>query len=221
MTEGEKKIRVVLADDHAVVREGIRRILATSNLMEVVGVASDGNKAWNLVEEHRPHVAILDIRMPELTGIELLGRINETGYDTRVLILTNYDDQEYVLDAMSQGASGYLMKSVEPEVLIGSVEAIVTGETVLDPSVAAGLGRLWNRRHERGSYQIGMDALTSREKETLALACRGMRNRSISDEMGISVRTVEGHFNSIYSKLGVTSRIEAVLQAVAVQSKGV
>ena len=162
MSEGEKKIRVVIADDHAVVREGIRRILATSNLMEVVGVASDGNKAWNLVEEHRPHVAILDIRMPELTGIELLGRINETGYDTRVLILTNYDDQEYVLDAMSQGASGYLMKSVEPEVLIGSVEAIVTGETVLDPSVAAGLGRLWNRRHERGSYQIGMDALTSR-----------------------------------------------------------
>ena len=195
MTESEKTIQVVIADDHAVVREGIRRILATSNLMEVVGVASDGNEAWHLIDEHRPNVAILDIRMPELTGIEILGRINEAGYKTRVLILTNYDDQEYVLDAMSQGASGYLMKSV-----------------------AAGLGRLWGRRHERGSYQIGMDALTGREKETLALACRGMRNRMISDEMGISVRTVEGHFNSIYSKLGVTSRIEAVLQAVAVQS---
>ena len=120
---------------------------------------------------------------------------------------------------MSQGASGYLMKSVEPETLIGSVEAIVTGETVLDSSIAVGLGKLWSRRQQRGSFEIGMDSLTEREKETLALACRGMRNRSISDEMGISVRTVEGHFNSIYSKLGVTSRIEAVLQAVAIESE--
>ena len=187
--------------------------------MEILGVFPDGGQAWDVITSQSPDVAILDIRMPVYTGIELLEKINESGYSTRVLILTNYDDQEYVLDAMSQGASGYLMKSVEPETLIGSVEAIVTGETVLDSSIAVGLGKLWSRRQQRGSFEIGMDSLTEREKETLALACRGMRNRSISDEMGISVRTVEGHFNSIYSKLGVTSRIEAVLQAVAIESE--
>ena len=219
MEESNSKIRVVIADDHAVVREGIRRILETSDSMEILGVVADGGQAWDIISSQSPDVAILDIRMPVYTGIELLEKINESGYSTRVLILTNYDDQEYVLDAMSQGASGYLMKSVEPETLIGSVEAIVTGETVLDSSIAVGLGKLWSRRQQRGSFEIGMDSLTEREKETLALACRGMRNRSISDEMGISVRTVEGHFNSIYSKLGVTSRIEAVLQAVAIESE--
>ncbi len=219
MEESNSKIRVVIADDHAVVREGIRRILETSDSMEILGVLPDGGQAWDIISSQSPDVAILDIRMPVYTGIELLEKINESGYSTRVLILTNYDDQEYVLDAMSQGASGYLMKSVEPETLIGSVEAIVTGETVLDSSIAVGLGKLWSRRQQRGSFEIGMDSLTEREKETLALACRGMRNRSISDEMGISVRTVEGHFNSIYSKLGVTSRIEAVLQAVAIESE--
>ena len=218
MEKSNSKIRVVIADDHAVVREGIRRILETSDSKEILGVFPDGGQAWDVITSQSPDVAILDIRMPVYTGIELLEKINESGYSTRVLILTNYDDQEYVLDAMSQGASGYLMKSVEPETLIGSVEAIVTGETVLDSSIAVGLGKLWSRRQQRGNFEIGMDSLTEREKETLALACRGMRNRSISDEMGISVRTVEGHFNSIYSKLGVTSRIEAVLQAVAIES---
>ena len=219
MEESNSKIRVVIADDHAVVREGIRRILETSDSMEILGVLPDGGQAWDVITSQSPDVAILDIRMPVYTGIELLEKINESGYSTRVLILTNYDDQEYVLDAMSQGASGYLMKSVDPGTLIGSVEAIVTGETVLDSSIAVGLGKLWSRRQQRGNFEIGMDSLTEREKETLALACRGMRNRSISDEMGISVRTVEGHFNSIYSKLGVTSRIEAVLQAVAIESE--
>ena len=219
MEKSNSKIRVVIADDHAVVREGIRRILETSDSMEILGVFPDGGQAWDVITSQSPDVAILDIRMPVYTGIELLEKINESGYSTRVLILTNYDDQEYVLDAMSQGASGYLMKSVEPETLIGSVEAIVTGETVLDSSIAVGLGKLWSRRQQRGNFEIGMDSLTEREKETLSLACRGMRNRSISDEMGISVRTVEGHFNSIYSKLGVTSRIEAVLQAVAIESE--
>ena len=219
MEKSNSKIRVVIADDHAVVREGIRRILETSDSMEILGVFPDGGQTWDVITSQSPDVAILDIRMPVYTGIELLEKINESGYSTRVLILTNYDDQEYVLDAMSQGASGYLMKSVEPETIIGSVEAIVTGETVLDSSIAVGLGKLWSRRQQRGNFEIGMDSLTEREKETLALACRGMRNRSISDEMGISVRTVEGHFNSIYSKLGVTSRIEAVLQAVAIESE--
>jgi DNA-binding NarL/FixJ family response regulator len=215
----EKKIRVIIADDHSVVREGIRRILEMSKSIEILGTGSDGKQAWDLIDSHQPDVAILDIRMPVFTGIELIERINDTGYATRVLILTNYDNQEYVLDAMSKGAAGYLMKSVEPETLIGSVEAIFTGETVLDPSIAVGLGKSWSRRQQRGSFQIGMDSLTEREKETLALACKGMRNRSISEDMGISVRTVEGHFNSIYSKLGITSRIEAVLQAVAIESR--
>ena len=214
MTE-ELTIKVIVADDHAVVREGITRILATSDRIELVGEAETGDQAWLLIKDLTPDVALLDIRMPSMTGIDIIKSINSANLNTKSLILTNYDNPDYILEAISEGAHGYILKAIDPNSLIKSVIAVYEGEVVLDPEVASLVAKTWRERNSRTSSTIGISSLTTREKETLKLACDGLRNREISDEMGISVRTVEGHFNRIFSKLGVSSRTEAVLQAVS------
>ena len=214
MTE-ELTIKVIVADDHAVVREGITRILATSDRIELVGEAETGDQAWLLIKDLTPDVALLDIRMPSMTGIDIIKSINSADLNTKSLILTNYDNPDYILEAISEGAHGYILKAIDPNSLIKSVIAVYEGEVVLDPEVASLVAKTWRERNSRTSSTIGISSLTTREKETLKLACDGLRNREISDEMGISVRTVEGHFNRIFSKLGVSSRTEAVLQAVS------
>ena len=214
MTE-ELTIKVIVADDHAVVREGITRILATSDRIELVGEAETGDQAWLLIKDLTPDVALLDIRMPSMTGIDIIKSIKSADLSTKSLILTNYDNPDYILEAISEGAHGYILKAIDPNSLIKSVIAVYEGEVVLDPEVASLVAKTWRERNSRTSSTMGISSLTTREKETLKLACDGLRNREISDEMGISVRTVEGHFNRIFSKLGVSSRTEAVLQAVS------
>ena len=214
MTE-ELTIKVIVADDHAVVREGITRILATSDRIDLVGEAETGDQAWLLIKDLTPDVALLDIRMPSMTGIDIIKSINSADINTKSLILTNYDNPDYILEAISEGAHGYILKAIDPNSLIKSVIAVYEGEVVLDPEVASLVAKTWRERNSRTSSTMGISSLTTREKETLKLACDGLRNREISDEMGISLRTVEGHFNRIFSKLGVSSRTEAVLQAVS------
>ena len=214
MTE-DSTIKVIVADDHALVREGITRILASSDRIELVGEAETGDQAWLLIKDLAPDVALLDIRMPSMTGIDIIRSINTAKFDTKSLILTNYDNPDYILEAISEGAHGYILKAIDPNSLIKSVIAVYEGEVVLDPEVATLVAKTWRERNTRTTSTIGISSLTIREKETLKLACDGLRNREISDEMGISVRTVEGHFNRIFSKLGVSSRTEAVLQAVS------
>ena len=214
MTE-DSTIKVIVADDHALVREGITRVLASSDRIELVGEAATGDQAWLLIKDLAPDVALLDIRMPSMTGIDIIRSINTANLDTKSLILTNYDNPDYILEAISEGAHGYILKAIDPNSLIKSVIAVYEGEVVLDPEVATLVAKTWRERNTRTTSTIGISSLTIREKETLKLACDGLRNREISDEMGISVRTVEGHFNRIFSKLGVSSRTEAVLQAVS------
>jgi len=214
MTE-DSTIKVIVADDHALVREGITRVLASSDRIELVGEAETGDQAWLLIKDLAPDVALLDIRMPSMTGIDIIRSINTAKLATKSLILTNYDNPDYILEAISEGAHGYILKAIDPNSLIKSVIAVYEGEVVLDPEVATLVAKTWRERNTRTTSTIGISSLTIREKETLKLACDGLRNREISDEMGISVRTVEGHFNRIFSKLGVSSRTEAVLQAVS------
>ena len=214
MTE-DSTIKVIVADDHALVREGITRVLASSDRIELVGEAATGDQAWLLIKDLAPDVALLDIRMPSMTGIDIIRSINTAKLATKSLILTNYDNPDYILEAISEGAHGYILKAIDPNSLIKSVIAVYEGEVVLDPEVATLVAKTWRARNTRTTSTIGISSLTIREKETLKLACDGLRNREISDEMGISVRTVEGHFNRIFSKLGVSSRTEAVLQAVS------
>lgn len=208
-------IKIVIADDHAIFRAGIIKVLNLDSQFEIIGEATNGLDAISLINNLSPDVAVLDIKMPGKTGIEIVRELNEISSPTKCLVLTNYDDPEYILDAIGEGANGYVLKTIEPSNLIDSVKGVAEGEIVLDPAIATLVAKLWRQRQSNNNDIVGIKSLTDREKETLELACNGLRNKDISVEMGISVRTVEGHFNRIFSKLGVSSRTEAVLQAVS------
>lgn len=204
------ELRVLLADDHAVVREGTRRILQEQNDITVIGEVGDGESAVAETVRLRPDVAILDIRLPVVNGIEAARRIRECRPDTAVLILSAYDDDDYVFSLMDAGAIGYLLKTAPTEDLVAAVRAVARGEPFLDPAIARKVARLWGRRP-----QTGEDAITPRELEVLRLVARGFHNKEIAMVLGVSIRTVEGHLNTIFVKLGVESRTEAVVRAVA------
>lgn len=207
-------IRIVLGEDHSLVREGTRRILEQHPDLTVVGEAGDGQEVLELVERLRPDVAILDIRMPRLSGIEVLRRMKQSSPNTKAIMLTAYDDDDYILALMEAGASGYLLKTTRAADLVEAVRSVQQGEPVLHPAIAVKVARLWGRTRATAE-QGSSEELSSREREVLVLAANGLRNKAIADRLGISVRTVEGHFNSILAKLGVASRTEAVLYAVS------
>ncbi|MBI4308506.1 MAG: response regulator transcription factor [Chloroflexi bacterium] len=207
-------IRIVLVEDHAVVREGTRRILEQHPDLAVVGEAGDGLQALELIERLHPDVTILDIRMPKLNGIEVVRRMKECSPDTKALMLTAYDDDDYVLALMEAGASGYLLKTARASELVEAVRTVHQGEPVLHPAIAVKVARLWGRRRVSVEREP-IEQLSHREREVLELAAKGLRNKDIAEKLTISVRTVEGHFNSILAKLGVSSRVEAVLYATS------
>ena len=207
-------IRIVLAEDHALVREGTRRILEQHPDLDVVGEAEDGQQALEMIERLRPDVAILDVRMPKLSGIEVVRQMKPCSPATRALVLTAYDDDDYILALMEAGATGYLLKTARASELVEAVRSVHQGEPVLHPAIAAKVARLWARQRVAVEREQP-EPLSHREREVLELASRGLRNKAIAEKLNISVRTVEGHFNSLFAKLGVSSRIEAVLYAAS------
>lgn len=208
-----EQLSVLLADDHAVVRQGIRRFLEEDPAIDVVAEASDGAEAVRLVEEHRPDVAVLDIRMPEVTGVEATRRIKARFPETRVLVLTAYDDDPYVFALLEAGADGYVLKTASADQLVDAVRTVYRGESALSPEVASKVVRqATGRRPASAADQI--EPLTPREIDVLRLVARGMTNREVGQELGISHRTVQGHLASIYDKLDANSRTEAVTEAL-------
>jgi DNA-binding NarL/FixJ family response regulator len=206
-------IHVLLADDHAVVRKGIRQFLEEADDVTVVAEASDGAEAVRLVEAHQPDVAVLDIRMPEVTGVEATRLIKERFPQVRVLVLTAYDDDPYVFALLQAGADGYVLKTASGDELVRAVRTVHQGGTALSPEIAAKVVRqATSRRPEGAADQV--ETLTTRELDVLRLAARGLTNRAIGHGLGISHRTVQGHLASIYGKLGVNSRTEAVTEAL-------
>lgn len=209
----KQEIRVVLADDHAVVRQGIRRFLEETDDITVVAEAGDGAEAMRLVEEHRPDVAVLDIRMPEVTGVEAARRIRGRFPEVRILALTAYDDDPYVFALLQAGADGYVLKTASADELIHAVRTVYRGESALSPKIASKVVRqATSRRPEGAADQV--EALTSREIDVLRLVAKGMTNREVGRELDISHRTVQGHLANVYGKLGVNSRTEAVTKAL-------
>ena len=208
------QIRVVLGEDHSLVREGTRRILEQYPDMVVVGEAGDGEQALELVKRLHPDVAILDVRMPKLSGIEVVRRIKECSPNTKALMLTAYDDDDYILASMEAEAAGDLLKNAKASELVEAVRSVHQGESVLHPAIAAKVARLWGRRRVKVEQEPA-ETLSPRERAVLELAAKGLRNKEIAEKLDISVRTVEGHFNSIFAKLGVSSRVEAILYAAA------
>lgn len=204
-------IRVILADDHAVVRKGIREFLEEEEDIRVLAEASDGDTAKTLIEQHRPDVAILDIRMPGATGIEVTRWLRAAGLPVRVLIVTAYDDNPFVTAALGAGANGYVMKDAEADQIIAAVRAVHHGQTALDPTVTR---VLMSSPANGGGVPVLPEGLSEREQAVLELAARGLTNRGIGAELCISDRTVQGHLANIYAKLQVNTRTEAVTKAI-------
>ena len=206
------RIRVVLADDHAVVRKGIHDFLVEEGDIDVVAEASDGEMVKQLILEHRPDVVILDVRMPGATGIEVTRWVREQGLPLKVLILTAYDDRPFVTAALQAGANGYVLKNADAEQITAAVRAVFYGYAAFDPTVTA---KALTQGPGAGSRAAAtVEPLTEREQDVLKLAARGLTNRGIGVQLKISDRTVQNHLANIFEKLMVGSRTEAVTKAI-------
>jgi NarL family two-component system response regulator LiaR len=209
-----ERIRILIADDHALVRDGTRRILEAERDMEVVAEAGDGEAAVTLASSLGPDVAIVDIGMPKLDGIEVTRRVRALCPDTAVLILTAYSDDQFIYSLLEAGAAGYLLKSIRSPELVEAVRALHAGESVLHPAIARKVLNHFVSSSEKVKRREPSEVLTQREMDILKLVTRGLSNAEIGNELFLSVRTVQGHLGSIFSKLGVSSRTEAVVRAL-------
>ncbi len=208
------KIRILIAEDHVLVREGTRRILEQEPDLEVVGEAGDGEEAVQVATVLAPDVVIMDIAMPKCDGIEATRRIKALRPETTVLVLTAYDDDEFVVSLLQAGAAGYLMKSIRSSELVEAVRAVQRGESVLHPTIARKVLDRFVPSPGRPVPQEPFDLLSAREKQVLRIAAKGGSNRDIAQELNLSARTVQVHLRHIFKKLGVASRTEAIVRAL-------
>jgi DNA-binding NarL/FixJ family response regulator len=199
-------IRVLLADDHDVVRRGLTALLDGASGFAVVGAASDGEEAVTLAAAHEPDVVLMDLSMPGVDGIEATRRLMAARPDARVVVLTSFADRERILDALDAGAVGYLLKDAEPDELLRGIEAAARGESPLAPKAARAV--LTARAESRPSAE-----LTGREQEVLALLAQGLANKQIARRLGIAEKTVKAHLTSVFQSIGVTDRTQAALWA--------
>jgi DNA-binding NarL/FixJ family response regulator len=203
-------IRVLIVDDHAIVRGGLGALLATTTDLEVVGEAADGDEAVQLAAELGPDVILMDLSMPGSDGVQATRRVLEQNPEAHVLVLTSFSDHRRIMDALDAGAEGYLLKHSEPEVILSGIRAVVSGGSPLDPKAARTLLTQQRRSPEPAA---AASPLTAREEEVLTMVGDGLPNKSIARRLGISERTVKAHLTNIFQRLGVTDRTQAALWA--------
>jgi DNA-binding NarL/FixJ family response regulator len=204
-------IRVLLADDHAVVRAGFRQFMESAGDIVVVAEADDGEQAVQAIQEHKPDVAVIDIQMPQMSGIEVTRWVRANARTTGVLILSAYDDDPYIMAVLQAGANGYVLKTADAADIIRAVRAVFEGKSALDPAIA----RKVMARVSGAQIAAPIEKLTDRELEVLALAAKGYTNKAIGVQLHISDRTVQGHLARTFDKLQASSRTEAVMRAVS------
>ena len=217
----QTKIRVLLADDHHIVRAGVRQLIESASDLEVIAEAGDGEEAQTLIQQYKPDVAVLDIQMPKASGIEVTRWVRSHLPEVGVLILTAYDDDPYVMAVLQAGANGYVLKTGQADELIQAVRDVYEGKSALDPNIT----RKLMSNIFKGPEKKIVDPLTDRELDVLRLAARGYTNKAIGVQLTISDRTVQGHLAHIFAKLQASSRTEAVMRAVSLglisQSTGI
>ena len=206
-------IRIIVADDHPVVRGGLVALLRTIPSLDVVGEAADGETAVRLTHEHRPDVVLMDVRMPGMDGVEATRQIREQTPESRVLILTMYDDDATVFTAMKAGAQGYLLKESEQDDIVRAVHAVVAGEAIFGPGVAARVLGYFTEPPQAVVAEYPFPELTHREREVLELLAQGMKNADIATALFLSPKTVSNQLTAIFAKLQVASRGEAIVRA--------
>lgn len=209
-----ERIRILIVDDHAVVREGLRAFLALQDGFEIVGEAADGEEGLQRAAELEPDVILMDLVMPKLDGVSAMRELRHRGARAHVIVLTSFLDDDRLLPALEAGAAGYLLKNSQPTELARAVRAAQAGEAIIDPTAAA---RLLNVLSGAGQERRGaqrLDQLTDREREVLVLIAQGRANKRIALELGISEKTVKNHVGHVLAKLGVTDRTQAAVLAV-------
>ncbi len=207
-------IKLLIADDHAVVREGTRQILEREADINVVAEAADGEEAVRMADKSSPDVIIMDIAMPKMDGIEATKQIKSLHPNIAILILTAYDDDQFVFNLIEAGAAGYLLKSVRGHELVEAVRAVNAGESVLHPAIARKVLNRFAPAAGKEPKPKVLEVLSDREVEVLQLAARGLSNQDIANELCLSLRTVQAHLGHIFNKLQVSSRTEAVVRAL-------
>jgi two-component system response regulator NreC len=208
------KIKVVIADDHAVVREGIKMILGREPDIEIVGEAGNGREALDLVATSKPSVVVMDISMPEMGGIEATKRVKEAWPKVNVLALTMHEDESYVFQLLKAGASGYVLKRGAAQDLVQAIRSASRGEAFLYPSVARSVLADYLKRVQSGEERHRYDGLTDREREILALIAEGLSNQEIAQKLFISIKTVQTHRTHIMEKLDLHNRAQLVRYAI-------
>jgi NarL family two-component system response regulator LiaR len=208
------RIRILIADDHAVLREGMRNLLQQEKDFDIVGEAGDGEEAARLASELKPDVVLMDIVMPKLSGIEATRLIKQSSPASAVLILTAYSDISYILGLLEAGACGYLLKSARGTEVKGAIRAVRSGESVLDSVVTRKLLKRVVNPGPNGIQRVAGAQLTLRENEILRLAAAGMSNKEIADKLFLSLRTVKAHLTNIFNKMGCGSRTDAIIKGL-------
>jgi DNA-binding NarL/FixJ family response regulator len=208
------EFRILLADDHSIVRKGLRSILEEDTSLEVVGEASNGREAVELCEALQPHIIVMDVSMPQLNGLEAASQVQKVASGTRVIMLSMYRDETYLLRALTVGARGYLLKDAAEEEILPAVRAVIRGNTYFSPSISETLLDDHVRYLQKRGLQDSYDLLTEREREVLQLLAEGRSNKEVAHVLNVSLSTVETHRTNMMQKLNLHSAAEIVLYAV-------
>ena len=217
--EVKPRIKIVIADDHPIVRDGLRRLLSLEPDVDIVGEAGDGRQVLEVVQAKDPDVLLLDLRMPNLDGLQALQTLQQTNRRTRVIILTASEDKNEFVQAMKLGCSGIVLKQTAPDLIVKSIRKVFSGEIWLDSHTTAAVMRQFAAPGEGGSTNGGgksreRSPLSTREREIVALVAQGYKNKEMAEKMFISEQTVKNHLHNIFDKLGVSDRLELALYAI-------